>query len=290
MLETLLLWGFALLVGILALPAAGFLFARLPGRGLALARPLGLLLLAYPVWLLASVDVLPYRRWSPFLGLILLAFLSAGIWVAAGRPLPRGTSMRLWLAGEAVFTVAFFAWALLRSFAPDVWNTEKPMDMAFVNAVNRSEWFPPHDPWMSGESLNYYYFGHYVVALLIRATGIRLQLEDLILDGIVEEKLTGVNGLSALVGLAGLAILREESHIAIGPNGPVSSRYGGRASRNAPGGAPPRDSRAARRRRRIRRGYGMNTPPAGTSPRVLIEMVIGMQGPRADTWSSVRCP
>jgi uncharacterized membrane protein len=44
--------------------------------------------------------------------------------------------------------------------------------MAFVNAVNRSESFPPHDPWMSGESLNYYYFGHYVVALLIRGTGV----------------------------------------------------------------------------------------------------------------------
>jgi YYY domain-containing protein len=172
MLEAFLFWGFALLVGLVALPAAGFLFARLPGRGLALARPLGFLLLAYPIWLLASVDVLPYRGWSPYLGLVLLALLAAGIWIAAGRPLPRGTTLRLWLAGETVFTVAFFAWALMRSFAPDVWNTEKPMDMAFVNAVNRSEWFPPHDPWMSGESLNYYYFGHYVVALLIRATGV----------------------------------------------------------------------------------------------------------------------
>lgn len=170
--DTILLWGFALLVGILALPPAGFLFARLPGRGLALARPLGLLLLAYPVWLLASVDAVPYRSWSPFLGLVLLAVLAGGIWAAAGRPLPRGTALRLWLAGEVVFTAAFFSWALLRSFTPDVWNTEKPMDMAFVNAVNRSEWFPPHDPWLSGESLNYYYFGHYVVAFLIRATGI----------------------------------------------------------------------------------------------------------------------
>lgn len=170
--DTFLLWGFALLVGVLGLPAAGFLFARLPGQGLALARPLGLLLLAYPVWLLASVDALPYRSWSPFLGLVLLGVLAGGIWAAAGRPLPRGTALRLWLAGEVVFTAAFFSWALLRSFTPDVWNTEKPMDMAFVNAVNRSEWFPPHDPWLSGESLNYYYFGHYVVAFLVRATGI----------------------------------------------------------------------------------------------------------------------
>jgi YYY domain-containing protein len=170
--DALLLWGFLLLVGVLALPATGFLLARLPGRGLALCKPLGLLLLAYPVWLLASVDAVPYRRWTPLLGLVLLALVAGGLWVAVGRPLPRGTTLWLWLAGEAIFTAAFFAWALLRSFAPDVWATEKPMDMAFVNAVNRSESFPPHDPWLSGESLNYYYFGHYIVALLIRMLGI----------------------------------------------------------------------------------------------------------------------
>lgn len=170
--DTFLLWGFVVLVGILGLPATGFLFARLPGRGLALSRPLGLLLLAYPVWLLASIDVVPYEGWTPLIGLGLLAVLAGGLWVGAGRPLPRGTTLWLWLAGEAVFTAAFFSWALLRSFAPDVWATEKPMDMAFVNAVNRSESFPPHDPWLSGESLNYYYFGHYIVALLIRTTGI----------------------------------------------------------------------------------------------------------------------
>ena len=34
------------------------------------------------------------------------------------------------------------------------------MDMAFVAAVNASRSFPPHDPWMAGEELNYYYFGH----------------------------------------------------------------------------------------------------------------------------------
>jgi YYY domain-containing protein len=46
------------------------------------------------------------------------------------------------------------------------------MDMAIVNAINTSDSFPPHDPWMSGESLNYYYLGHLAMALPIRILGL----------------------------------------------------------------------------------------------------------------------
>ena len=88
-----------------------------------------------------------------------------------GRLGPVAGGRSIWLVGEVVFTVAFFGWSLLRSFSPDVWNTEKPMDMAFVNA-DRAESFPPHDPWQSGTDVNYYYFGHYLVAFLVRLTGI----------------------------------------------------------------------------------------------------------------------
>ena len=165
-------WALVELVGLLALPATGFLFSRLPGRGLALARPVGLLLAAYPIWLLASLDVLSYGRASAFGGLAFLAAVAALVWMSTGRPRPRGVALAMWLAGEALFAVAFFSWTLVRSFAPEVSGTEKPMDMAFVNAINRTDSFPPPDPWMSGESLNYYYFGHYLVAFLIRLTGV----------------------------------------------------------------------------------------------------------------------
>jgi YYY domain-containing protein len=167
-----LFWALAELVGILALPAAGTLFARLPGLGLAFARPLGLLLAAYPVWLLASVHVLPYSSWSPYLGIGLLAASAPAIWLAAGRPRPSPLALRLWLAGEAVFTLTFVAWVVLRSFAPEIWNTEQPMDMAIVNAIDRAMWFPPSDPWLSGDHLNYYYLGHYLVAFLVRGARI----------------------------------------------------------------------------------------------------------------------
>jgi YYY domain-containing protein len=61
--------------------------------------------------------------------------------------------------------------ALLVAYSPDVWGTEKPMDMAFVNAANASTSFPPHDPWMAGEELNYYYLGHLAMAIVIKVVG-----------------------------------------------------------------------------------------------------------------------
>jgi YYY domain-containing protein len=160
-------------IGLMGLPFTAFLFARLPGRGLALSKPLGLLLVVYPAWLLASLDIVDYSRWSALLSLGAVAALSLVLWIR--RPplrLAWGTDLTLWLAAEILFTAAFFGWTILHSFSPDVWQTEKPMDMAIINAVNRSDSFPPHDPWLSGESLNYYYYGHYSVAFLIRVLGL----------------------------------------------------------------------------------------------------------------------
>ena len=62
--------------------------------------------------------------------------------------------------------------ALLVAYSPDVWQTEKPMDMAFINAAGNAGSFPPEDPWMAGEDLNYYYLGHLMAAGLIKLSGV----------------------------------------------------------------------------------------------------------------------
>ena len=174
MIDALSVWLLVMVIGLAALPFAELLFPRLPGRGVVFALPLGLLLVAYPVWLLSSLHVVPYGRVTAFVS---LAAVVGGA-VALSRRFGLGRLDRsdgtraAWFASQALFTGLFAGWALMRSYAPDVWQTEKPMDMAFVNATNSSEWFPPHDPWQSGEDLNYYYYGHYLVAFVIRVTGV----------------------------------------------------------------------------------------------------------------------
>ena len=80
---------------------------------------------------------------------------------------------RLFWAAEAVFAVSFAAAVLLVAWSPDVWLTEKPMDMAFLNAANRAQTFPPEDPWFAGADLNYYYLGHLAMGILVKLGDLR---------------------------------------------------------------------------------------------------------------------
>ena len=161
------------LIGLAAIPLAALVLGRLPGAGLAFAKPIGLLAAAYPVWLLASARILPYGTLTAIAGVVGLGLL--GAWLVRRRGNPLGTrplNRRLLIGAEAVFAVAFLGGALLVAFSPDVRGTEKPMDMAFLTAINASTAMPPHDPWMAGEDLNYYYLGHYLMAFVIRLTGV----------------------------------------------------------------------------------------------------------------------
>jgi YYY domain-containing protein len=173
MLAALGLFALVEAVGLAAAPLAALMLGRLPGAGLGLSKVLGMLLVTWVVWLLASLHVASYG--VPLIAAVLGALALAGLLAArVARPLAAHDPIRRRLrwASEAVFAVAYAAMALLASFAPDVWGTEKPMDMAFINAINASDHFPPHDPWMSGERLNYYYLGHLAMAWPARLLGL----------------------------------------------------------------------------------------------------------------------
>ena len=166
------------LVYLATLPLAMFLFRPLPDRGIVLARVLGLLLVGYVAWLLASLGWVGFSRGSVFLGILAVGLLSGLVLMVHWREI-KGFLVQHWrllLIGEVLFLVAFLAFVAIRAANPDLWHPfrggEKPMELAYFNAVLRSTIMPPYDPWFAGGYLNYYYWGYFVVASLTKVTGI----------------------------------------------------------------------------------------------------------------------
>jgi uncharacterized membrane protein len=128
--------------------------------------------------MLASLRLVEFGRLG--IGLALwMALLTAAV-VVGFRVRPMLADLRQrwrWIAAtEALFLVSFAAIVWLRALNPDLWQPgrggEKPMELAIFNAILRSPWFPPFDPWFAGGSLHYYYFGYVPWAAITRLTGI----------------------------------------------------------------------------------------------------------------------
>ena len=166
------------LIYLAALPLATFLFRPLPDRGIILARVLGILAVCYVVWMLASLGLMGFSRTSVFVGILAIAALSAMVlrarWLEFKSFLT--ANWRLLAIGEVLFLGAFLSFVVVRWANPDLWHPfrggEKPMDFAYLNAVLRSTFMPPYDPWFAGGYLNYYYWGQFIIATLIKGTGI----------------------------------------------------------------------------------------------------------------------
>ena len=175
----LLKWWLILeVLGLVGLPIVAWLFPSLKDRGMSLSIPVGLLMVAYPVWLLSHL--------GPFFGagaILLWLFVFGG--AAIGLFLWefgewRQVFRKPWeiLLSKAVWLASFFLLTLLRSYNPDIvgmsnWGgCEKFMDLNFVNGILGSSEFPPHDGWLAGFPINYYYYGYYLCALLVKLTGV----------------------------------------------------------------------------------------------------------------------
>ncbi|NOZ51160.1 MAG: hypothetical protein GXP37_14115, partial [Chloroflexi bacterium] len=172
-------WLVLLVIQILTWPIAFAVFSNLRDRGYGLSRALGLILLAWVSWMLPSLHLLKNNLLPTILGLVVLAGLARVLWrrnrpemsafMKAHRP--------LLLFSEALFSGAFLFFVFIRLLNPDLWQPwqggEKLMEFAFLNAVLRTPYFPPYDPYFAGGYINYYYYGYQVLASLFKLTGVR---------------------------------------------------------------------------------------------------------------------
>ena len=168
------------LVGAALLPTLFRFFHPFADRGFGLVVPAGLLAFGLVSWWLGVTGAATN---SASTSLAVLSVLAAISWGTSGQT--RRDLVVFWrrrrgllLVEEALFLSSFLLFLWVRGFAADINGTEKFMDFAFLNAVTRSDTFPPIDPWlapsptMPDPRVNYYYFGYLCHGLLIQLTGV----------------------------------------------------------------------------------------------------------------------
>jgi YYY domain-containing protein len=158
--------------GLAALPLCLRLFRHLPDHGYGVSKPLGLLLAGWFFWLMTAFGWTHNTAGGILVALTLL-FVAGAVIFLSGRLVEQSVGCPPWrtvLATEIIFTLAFAGWCLVRAHMPCIQTAggEKWMEIAFLRAILRSETFPPHDPWLSGFAISYYYFGYVIIAMLTR--------------------------------------------------------------------------------------------------------------------------
>ncbi len=172
MMAALLGWWFMIeILGILALPITLILLRHLPEKGYAFSKVVALLMVGYFSWIFGYVS---FGRGTVWLAVLTMILLSSWIlwdqWVSIKEYL--GRNLGFILVVESLFLMAFLIAGAYKMRTPDIVGTEKPMDFAMINGILASPSMPPQDPWLSGGSISYYYFGYMIVSALSLLSGV----------------------------------------------------------------------------------------------------------------------
>src|SRR5437667_1713347 len=174
MVELFQMWALVEVLGLMCLPLTITVFHNLPDRGWAFSKAIAIAVLAFCVWLpLMCVQALLFSQYFiAGVSLILLIFSIIGF-IRVRRALIALVRANIFyiVVCEAIFLGMVFLLGWIRSYGPNIQNFEMFMDEGFLAAIMRSPHFPPNDMWLSGYSINYYYYAHFTIAMLAKLLG-----------------------------------------------------------------------------------------------------------------------
>jgi uncharacterized membrane protein len=193
-------WATFFTLGIVSIPLCWYLFKKFIDKGYGFAKALGLLSVGYLYFLLGTFHIAPFVNISLVVVLLILALVNFKIFRTSQPQIVKDykKNFKIILLQELLFTSGLLFWSYVRAHQPDINGLEKFMDFGFINSILKSKFLPPVDMWFAGESINYYWFGHYLVAVATKLSGLGSSVTyNLMLATILGLTLTGVFSLVA---------------------------------------------------------------------------------------------
>lgn len=151
-------------------PLSRLLFRNWPDQGFIFARTIGTLLAAWLLWITSSFKIFSITPWSSW-GVVALVGVTSWLLAYWKKSLPQWRAVRMWIGIDALIYIPMTAlWTFLRTYNPDIIGLEKFMDFGFMQSILKGQTMPPLNHFLGGETINYYYYGHYLAAFMKNLT------------------------------------------------------------------------------------------------------------------------
>lgn len=168
-------------LGVLFFPLTARIFNIFVDKGYPFAKTLAIILASYSIYILGTLHLVPFTREALFFLLLFTGFIFYRFFSKELKLLRNLTwkQYALLIGEEILFFAAFLFLVYMRGQESSIRGLEKFMDFGFMQAISRSQYFPPIDMWYSGDQsmpngypINYYYFGHLTGSFLTKLTDI----------------------------------------------------------------------------------------------------------------------
>ena len=169
---------YLLLLGstLIGYPITSRLFKNFDDRGYIFSKILGFLIPGIIVYFLCNMHILKFSDLTCII-IFILCMLGSIICCGyqyfkndeKGRKVSYDRFSKL-LKIEALFLLSMILITYVKAFNPAAADIEKFMDYGFVKSLSISDYLPSNDMWLSGYTINYYYFGHYITAFISKAS------------------------------------------------------------------------------------------------------------------------
>jgi len=166
-------WLVILIFGTAVLPFTFGFFHKFFDKGYIFSKIISLAFISYCLFVLGVFKLVPFTTQSIFTVLLIIIALNYFNKEKRNNLIKIiKDNYKIIIAEELFFLIILTLWSWVRGFSPNIEGLEKFMDWGFVNSILRSKFMPPADMWFAGESINYYYFGHIIFALITKVSGI----------------------------------------------------------------------------------------------------------------------
>ena len=162
-------WGTLFLIG-----AAAYPFTRALKLPYFFSKAVGMAAVTYLVYLGAVLHIIPFTQGAVW-GAMGIVF-ALGVLLNFQFPIfnfQSNTKSKIFFEEMFFFALLLF-WSWVKAHEPSIHGLEKFMDFGFTKSILDSKFFPAPDMWYADGTINYYYFGHTVMAVLTRLSGVDL--------------------------------------------------------------------------------------------------------------------